>query len=45
MQYLNEKLCVGFAVNGNNEPDFLKRRVEQSMLSCGKKHGSSWVLG
>jgi len=38
MQYLNEKLCVGFAVNGNNEPDFLKKRVEKSMLSCGKKH-------
>jgi CAI-1 autoinducer synthase len=38
MQYLNEKLCFGLAVNGNSEPDFLKRRVEQSMLSCGKKH-------
>jgi CAI-1 autoinducer synthase len=38
MRYLNEELCVGLAVNGNSDPDFLKRRVDQKMLGCGEKH-------
>src|SRR4051812_22060100 len=38
MKYLNEKLRIDFALNGYREPDFLKRRVDQSMLSCGERH-------
>jgi hypothetical protein len=43
MQYLNEKLCVSFAANGNSEPDFLKRRVEQSMLRDLVSFPGLWV--
>src|SRR4051794_4503602 len=38
MQYHIEKLRLGFPVNGNSEPDFLKKRIDQKMLSCGEKH-------
>src|SRR4051812_41403469 len=38
MQHLNGKTHFSLAVNGKIEPSFLKRRVDQSMLSCGERH-------
>lgn len=38
MHYLNEKLCKGFVQDRIVDPEFLTKRVEQKMLSCGKKH-------